>query len=253
MRSWLTVPVARLADSDRRVLEVINTVLPPGETLNALHELFSGATRFFSGIPELDPYGARDAADYLGLQSLSTGDATPVWPPGAGTRVFAYLHADYPHFERALQALAACDAPVLVHVLGGGAALEQRHRSTNLQFVPRLLDFRRVVTECGMCVCHGNVGTTLGMLQGGRPLLVLPKHLEHFLLGQAVAHTGAGLVVHPDENNPDIAGALATMLGDRKFARQAETLAQRHVPAAVGTMADRAVARIEALAGGIKT
>lgn len=254
MRPWLTVPAARLVDSDRRVLEVINPVLPPGETLGALHELFSGAACFFSGIPELDPYGARDAGDYLGLQSLSAGDAAPAWPPDAGTRVFAYLHADYPHIDRALQALAGCGSPVLVHVLGGGVDLQQRHRNASLQFAPKLLDFRRVVAECDLCVCHGNVGTTLGMLQGGRPLLVLPKHLEHFLLGESVARIGAGRVVHPDEKTPDIAGVLAMMLGDREFARKASALAKHHAPAAVGTMTDRAVARIEALtAGGIKT
>ncbi len=248
MRPWMSVPVERLADSDRRVLAVINQVLPPDRGLHALHEIFAGAARFFSGVPELDAYGARQADDYLGLQSLSTGTAAPVWPQGAGERVFAYLHADYLHTERALQSLAASGAGVLVHVLGNTAALTARFSNAKLQFAPQLLDFRRVVTDCGLCVCHGNVGTTLGMLQGGRPLLVLPKHLEHFLLGGAVERSGAGRVVHPDDNTPDIAGVLAAMLGDPSYGHQARALAQRCAGPSVGTMTDRAVARIEALA-----
>ncbi|MBY0268671.1 MAG: hypothetical protein K2X06_02210 [Burkholderiales bacterium] len=248
MRPWMTVPAERLADSDRRVLAVINQVLPPGRGLGALHHIFAGAACFFSGVPELDSYIPRQPADYLGLQALSTGTAAPVWPEGAGERVFAYLHADYIHVERSLQALAASGARVLVHVLGNGAALAARYGSERLQFAPQLLDFRRVVAECGLCVCHGNVGTTLGMLKGGRPVLVLPKHLEHYLMGCAVMRLGAGRVVHPDDKTPDIASELRAMLGDDSFRRNAAALAQRHAGSSVGTMTERAVARIEILA-----
>lgn len=248
MRPWMTVPAERLADSDRRVLAVINQELPPDRGLQALHDIFAGAECFFSGVPELDAYVPRQPGDYLGLQALSTGNAAPLWPPGAGERIFAYLHADYSHTERTLQALAASGARVLVHVLGNGAALAARYSSERLQFAPQLLDFRRVVAECGLCVCHGNVGTTLGMLQGGRPVLVLPKHLEHYLMGSAVMRLGAGRVVHPDDKTPDIASELRAMLGDDSCRRNAAALAQRHAGSSVGTMTERAVARIEMLA-----
>lgn len=248
MRPWMTVPAKRLADSDSRVLAVINQALPPGRGLHALHDIFAGAECFFSGVPELDPYVARQPGDYLGLLSLSTGTAAPVWPQGAGERIFAYLHADYIHTERTLQALAASGAPVLVHVLGDAAALAARYSGEHLQFAPQLLDFRRVVAECGLCVCHGNVGTTLGMLQGGRPVLVLPKHLEHYLMGRAVTRIGAGKVVNPDDKTPDISSELRAMLVDDSFRRNAAALAQRHAGPSVGTMTERALARIEALA-----
>ncbi|MDP1672333.1 MAG: hypothetical protein Q8L65_04340 [Burkholderiales bacterium] len=244
MRPWAAVPTARLADSDKRVLTAINSQLPAAERLEAVHGIFAGVAAFFSGTPELDPYGARDAGDYLGLQALSTGTAVPQWPAGEGAPVFAYLHADYPHVEHALQALAASGARVLVHVLGGNNALAQRHGSACLHFAPGLLDFQRVVKDCALCVCHGNVGTTLGMLQGGRPVLVLPKHLEHFLLGRALERLGAGRVVNPDDPAPDIAAALAAMLGDSAYSRSARALATQ----SVGTMTDRAIARIEVLA-----
>jgi UDP:flavonoid glycosyltransferase YjiC (YdhE family) len=246
MRPWLTVPAERLADSDQRVLAVINQELAAHHRLRTLHGIFAGAECFFSGVPELDVYVARPSGDYLGLQSLSTGTAAPLWPRGAGEPVFAYLHADYRHIGPALQALAASGARVLAHVLGGNAAMTEQYGTERLQFAPQLLDFRRVVAECGLCVCHGNVGTTLGMLHGGRPVLVLPKHLEHYLLGSTVARVGAGRVVHPDDNAPDIASELRTMLADDSFRRNEAALAQRH--ASVGTMTDQAVARIEALA-----
>ena len=248
MRPWVAVPPQRLADSDRRVLDVINGALPAGRNIDALHRIFDGAMRMLAGVPELDPYGARDPDDYLGLQALSTGYAEPVWPPGEGPRIFAYLNPNYPHLERALQALASSRARVLAYVFGGNTALMQKYAGASLQFSPQPLDFRRVIADCDLCVCHGNSGTTLGMLSGGRPVLVLPMHLEHFLLGKSVERAGAGRVVHPDEATPDIAGALAAMLGDAAYASSARALAGRYAGESVGTMTDRAVARIEALA-----
>jgi UDP:flavonoid glycosyltransferase YjiC (YdhE family) len=174
MRDWLSVPAQRLADSDARVLQVINGAVSRAGNLDALHRIFDGAARFLSGIPELDPYGARPAEDYLGLRAVSTGSEQPVWPEGDGPKVFAYLHAPYSHLERALTALTGSGARVLVHLLGGNAALMQKHSGPQLRFAPALLDFSQVVSACDLCVCHGNVGTTLGMLQGGRPLLLLP-------------------------------------------------------------------------------
>lgn len=247
MRPWLDVPQARLADSDRRVLEVINTVLPQGRRLETLPALFDGAARFFSGVPELDPYGPRDPSDYLGLLSLSTGSALPQWPAGDGPRVFAYLHADYVHAGAVLHALAAADARVLLHVLGGDNRALQRFTGERLALAPALMEFSRVVAESDLCVCHGNAGTTLGMLGGGRPLLILPKHLENHLLGIAVQRNGAGLVASPDAA-PDVGGMLRTLLSDPRYGAAAKSLAHRSSSAAIGTITMRAAARIEALA-----
>ncbi len=248
MRSWITVPRERLVDSDTRVLTVINSVVPPQRHLHSLLELFDGVLRFLSGVPELDPHGARDPRDYLGLHTLSTGTAAPQWPDGDGPRVFFYLHADYRHAERALQAVAASRVRALVYVLGPTDALKSRFSGAGLSFAPGLLDMSRVVAECDLCICHGNVGTTLGMLAGGKPVLALPKQLENFLLGKTVERIGAGRVVHPDAAEPDIAGVLGSMLGDIAYAGNARALADRYAGESVGTMADRAVARIGALA-----
>jgi UDP:flavonoid glycosyltransferase YjiC (YdhE family) len=247
MRTWVAVPHQRLADSDHRVLKVINEAVPRGADIDALRRIFDGAAHFFSGVPELDPYGARDPGDYLGLQVMSTGSGDPTWPAGDGRKVFAYLNSGYKHLERALQALADSGVRVLAYVFGGNESLLGRYRSARLNFTPQPLDFHLVAADCDLCVCHGNSGTTLGMLHGGRPVLVLPMHLEHFLLGKRVESTGAGCVVHPETAEPDISGTLATMLGTETFGQNARALASRYAGGSVGTMTDRAIARIEAL------
>ncbi len=248
MRPWVAVPMQRLADSDHRVLSAINEVMPQHMRVNALHQIFDGASRFLSGVPELDPYGPRDPADYLGMQALSTGSIVPIWPPGEGAQIFAYLNIGYQHLERTLQALSASKARTLAYVFGAGEALMQKYRGARLDFTSQPLNFRQVVAVCDLCVCHGNSGTTLGALSGGRPVLVLPMHLEHFLLGKAVESIGAGRVVDSEAPEPDIAGALEAMLGGPDYAGNARILADRYAGQSVGTMTDRAVARIEMLA-----
>lgn len=250
MRDWEPVPETRLADSDGRVLAVINSQLR-STRLEAVHGIFAGAASFFSGLPELDPYGARDAGDYLGLHARSTGTATPQWLPGEEPAVFAYLHADHPQLEDALQALDASRARVLVYVLGAGWQAPVL-KGGKLVFAEGLIDFGRVVAECAARLCHGNVGTTLGMLRGGKPVLVLPKHLEHFLLGRALQRQGAGRVIPPQEQAPDIGAELAAMLSNPSYGAAARVLAQRGADDSVGTMTGRAVARIEALAASVR-
>ena len=247
MRPWVAVPHQRLADSDQRVLAAINQVMPNEFRINALHAIFDGAARFLSGVPELDPYGARESADYLGLHTVTIGSAPPTWPAGDGKRVFAYLNSGYRHLDRTLQALSGSSARVLIYVFGGDESLMARYRGSRLGFTSQALDLSQVVAECDLCVCHGNSGTTLGMLHGGRPVLVLPMHLEHFLLGRKLESAGAGCVVHPDEPEPDIGGTLRKMLGADTYGQKARDLAARYAEGSVGTMANRAIACIEAL------
>lgn len=250
MRPWVDVPAARLADSDARVVAVINASLPAGAAPFAeIREIFSGAGRFLAGVPELDPHGANDPEHYLGLHTVSTGTAEPRWPDGDGPKIFFYLHADYAHADRALQALAASGVRTLVCVMGPVEAFRSRFSGSGLDFAPGLLDMAQVVAGCDLCICHGNVGTTLGMLAGGKPVLALAKQLENFQLGRALERIGAGRVVVAEGNAaPDIAGPLQDMLTNPDYAAKARAFAERYRGESVGTMTERAVARIEALA-----
>lgn len=251
MRSWVQVPAARLLDSDTRVLAVINAALPAGaRTLAAIHEIFSGAARFFIGVPEIDPYGPRPAADYLGLTMPGTGAVPPVWPEGPGKRVFAYLHADYRHLDAAARAIAACGVRAVAYVLGADENTRLHLRGLGLAVSAELVDIRKALAGADLCITHG-MGTTLAALHAGVPLLMLPKQLENYLIAAALQRVGAGIVVHPDEAHPDIGTALARVLGDDAHARSAQALAARYREPSVGTIGKQAVARIEALAAGL--
>lgn len=245
MREWEAVPDARLADSDRRVLETINAVLP--QPLTAVHGIFDDATPLLSGVPELDPYFARDPGAYLGLHSVTTGHAAPSWPTGSGPAVFAYLHAQHPGLDVILGVLAASGTRVMAYISGKMPAHLESWSSENMVLSAEPVDFDRVLERCVLCVCHGNVGTSLCMLSRGLPLLMLPWHLENMLLARRVAAIGAGQVITPERIESGLAAALAAVLSDPAYTAAARDLAQRGGVASVGTMRDHAAARIEAL------
>lgn len=251
MRPWVAVPQERLASSDASVLKVIGASLPPGVPKpGALHELFGGAERLLVGTPELDPYGAREPGDYLGLYSSPIGTATPRWPEGGGPRVFAYLHGDYRHVEATLAALAGANVRSLVYLLGASPALRQKYQNQRLSFSDALLDLDAVVGESDFCICHGNSGTLMSMLRAGKPMLLLPAQLEHFLLSSNVEKLGIARVVHPDAQPLDLDGALARSLVEASMPVAARAFAARHGEPSVDTIVERVASRIESLALG---
>lgn len=249
MRPWLEVPVQRLLNSDAAVLATINRALPAGAPpLAAVHELFDRTTSVFVGLPELDPYGRREADCYLGLHVGRSGTTETQWPAGAGPRIFAYLRADYRYIDACLAALAACNARCLVHLADATEALMARHRGPGLAFSDTPVDIESAGAQCDLAVCHSGLGMVNAMLRAGRPLLLLPLQLEQFLLAGRVAALGAAQVINSEQAQPDFAAALTAMLGDPQYARSAQNLAARVAAASVGTITDRAIARIEALA-----
>lgn len=248
MRPWIQVPAVRLADSDARVLAAINAARPAAaQPLTAIHQIFSGAAQFFLGVPETDPYGPRNAAVYLGLNGQSTGTAVPAWPDGAGKRVVVYLHADYLHIDAAMRALAACGARAIAYVLGADREFVQRYAAPGVAVSPDPVDIARLLQEAGLCVTHGP-GTALAALQCGVPVLMLPKQLENFLFAQALQRIGVGQMINAEQADPDIKGVLAEMLANPDYSLGARGFADHHRGAAVDTIVERVVARIEALA-----
>ncbi len=248
MRAWLDVPAARLMDSDTRVLATINAALPAGAPqVTALHQIFDQAAQFFMGLPETDCYGPRECPVYLGLKVPGTGTATPAWPEGPGKRVFTYMHADYPHLDTVVRALASSGARVISYV-GTDKKLLQCFQVPGMNPVTELVDMRKVLAEADLCVTHG-MGTTLAAVGAGVALLMLPKQLENYLFAFALQQAGVGITVHPDEAGPDIEGVLGRLFRDDAYARNAHGLAERYREPSVGTIAAQVVARIEALAG----
>ncbi len=246
MRPWLDVPQQRLAGSDASVLAAIGEAT--GAPLATLGALFDGVVPFFFGTPELDPYGARDAAQYMGLLVGASGGASPRWPAGDGPRVFAYLKADYRHIDAALHALGASGARCMAYVAGATAELIARHQGPRLAFSDGYVDIARAVTECDLGSCHTGLGTVVALLRGGKPLFLLPYNLDQILIARNVEKLGAGRWVDGEAAAPDFAGTLAALLSDPAHGVAARAYAARHGDRPVSAIVDDVASRIESAA-----
>jgi UDP:flavonoid glycosyltransferase YjiC (YdhE family) len=79
-----------------------------------------------------------------------------------------------------------------------------------------------VFGHASLVVTHGGSGTTLGALAAGLPLVVVPLFADQPDNARRVAAVGAGVVAEP----PGIREAIETVLGEAKYERAAQRLAQ---------------------------
>ena len=251
LRHWEPAPRARLEASDRRVLEVINSVLagygaPPLATIG---ELFAGRLMLLT-YPELDIYPERGPSDYYGITDSGEGKAVPGWPPGAGPRLFAYLYSYYKGLDPLLAAIAARKQPALVFCRGIDEKLKEKYEGSSIHFSAEAMAVSRILPGADLVVCHASHQMTAQALLAGKPALLLPTQLEQFLIMRRMVRFGAGLGIAPEVPNADYAAALKALAENREHAARARDFAGRYAGhsrnAALATM----VGRVEAALAG---
>ena len=111
------------------------------------------------------------------------------------------------------------------------------------------LPLSQVLPTCDVAIHHGGQGTSLTALETGRPQLVLPQFDDQFDNAEAVARTGAGIVLLPEENAPRAVAERCTELLDepgfgRAAARTADEIAAQPSPMDLVALLEAAVDRI---------
>ena len=197
MRPWLDIPAAQLAAGEDKVLASVNQVLAALHVapLAMLAELLEADADFLMTFRELDHYRNRQAGRYLGVVSSEGADPVAAWPDGAGKKVAVYVHGDYRDMGTLLNALNAVDARAMIFAPGIAPAMLEKFGSPRLHFGSRPLALSAAGRQCDAAVCHGSLATTAAFLRAGCPLLLLPLHLEQFLVSINVESLGAGLLI----------------------------------------------------------
>jgi UDP:flavonoid glycosyltransferase YjiC (YdhE family) len=89
------------------------------------------------------------------------------------------------------------------------------------RYVPHSL----LLPECALSICHGGLGTTLGSLAQGLPVLLLPQGADQYSVSQLVFEAGAGLVLRPADVNPAaIQSGVLTLLNEPTYREAAHRL-----------------------------
>lgn len=252
LRPWQPLPPEQLASIDAAALASINSVLRHFRQapLDAMEQLFDVAEDALLGFPELDHYADRGPARYWGdLPDAGVGDA-PAWPALPGKRVFAYLRRGTRHHEAALAALHALGAPAVVCFPEAPPGLFARYAAPHLAFSTKPLDLARCAGEADAAVSYAGMSTTISFLLKGKPLLLLPGHIEQFLFARRVGDMGAGLIVDPERSPADLAQKLRRVLFDAEFAQNARAFARKYAKFSQDAVTANLVRRIEQIATG---
>lgn len=249
MRPWTQVPAEQLLAADSMVLASINAVLAhfgkPG--LDAVARLFEVAEDSLLSFPELDHYPARGPARYWGMLPAAVA-ADSTWPAAVGPKVFAYLRPETPHVESALQALHDLHGSVLVYAPGLPAELVRRHAAPHIAFSPVPVDLNKVARQADAGITYASPAATVAFLMAGKPVLMIPGHLEQFLFARRVEEMGAGLVQNPEQPPQHLAAMLLQVLADPGFRSNAGAFAAKYANFDQNAVTTNIVARIEELA-----
>jgi UDP:flavonoid glycosyltransferase YjiC (YdhE family) len=230
-RWWNPAPPARLLEAEQRVLAGANAVLarlaePP---MRKLAELLEADDAIITTWKEFDQYPSRIDGRYWGQIGEPDQGSPPRWPAVGTKRVFAYLKPRHRDFDKLLDALRSIDASVVVHAPGISPHALRTHMAANVAFSLDPVRMADVCVECDLGVCHSGINTVQLLVTSGKPVLLVPEHLEQMMTAKRVLDLGAGLVVDYEEPAPDYRNLIGRLLEEPAFAQAAQTVAARHV------------------------
>lgn len=256
MRDWIKVPEDRLISSDAIVLKSINTILAAcGQPqLLAVSELFDVAENFLCTLPELDHYAQRTGGCYWGAVTDAKMGQVAEWPTGEGDwaeskRIFVYLEHGHRDFRAVVNALVQLKCRALICAPGIAENLIKSLETPHILISGKPFNFKNLLADCDLALCHTGHGTTSLMMMAGVPMLMFPNHLEQYLLALRVKNLGAGEVVNLEQSPPDFVELLKKMLSTMEYRLNAKQFSSRHQDFSPETQLLGIVARIEEIAG----
>jgi UDP:flavonoid glycosyltransferase YjiC (YdhE family) len=249
LRDWEDVAQQRLARAEAHLLNVANAVLETHGAPELLHaaRLLLGDAPLLCTWPELDHYGRAAAdAEWLGPVGMPLGASAPAWPPGTGPRVFAYLKHDYPAHAAVLAALADEGCRVLCYLPEVAAGRPAPVSSPRIAYSSQPVALEAALHGAALCVCHAGEGTMVQALLCGVPVLMLPMHLEQFLIARRVESWGGGINGARVKPGGDWRALVRQLLDDERWRGAAAAFAHRRGDRTALERAERVVDAFDA-------
>lgn len=212
--------LASLCADDAVLLAVINAALGRlgVPAMAGLGDMYAQADQqFLMTWPGLDHFGEREGQHYLGSE-LPAARPMPQWPPGAGPKVFGYLHA-IPSLERLLQDLRSAQVRALLLVRNLPPGLKAAYTSDHLHFTDQLVDLREVAQQAAWVINHGNHNTSATFMRAGIPQLLIPMHQEQLFVALRLVAQGGAILAYQDQ--PDFLNEITALLSNPQFRERA--------------------------------
>jgi UDP:flavonoid glycosyltransferase YjiC (YdhE family) len=128
-------------------------------------------------------------------------------------------------FRTVLDGLGAADLNVIATV-GPDGNLPALGPQPDRVHLDRFLPQAQVLGRCDMVICHGGVGSTLGALAFGLPILILPRGADNFYNAERVLAAGAGRrLLDADITPRAVANEVESLLADGRYRAAAAAIA----------------------------
>lgn len=202
----------------------------------------------YADVPELVPtIGRPDRHRYLGAVTWSPDVPIPAELAGRAEIPLVYVTMGSSGSADVLPAILAALAELDCRVVLAAAGAQPPKVPANA-IVTDYLPGERMAALARLVVCNGGSPTSHQALVHGVPVLGIPSNLDQHLNMHFVARLGAGLVVRPEEADPESirAAAIALLQEPRHLAcaaRLAEAFAAIDTAAAFADALDSALQR----------
>jgi UDP:flavonoid glycosyltransferase YjiC (YdhE family) len=247
IQPWQPSSSERMAGVETSLLETVNDVLIrfSATPLRALGELFAGKWTVLSTFPELDHYGHRPGANYVGPIYSAPPDSIEVhWPQTHRPRLLAYLRPITGGLRAVLAAMSALGTTI---ACVPGLRGQSQIANDACQVHSRALRLEHLLPEATLLVTNGNLTTTTRALLQGVPVLALPNFMEQHLAAWRVASLGAALIADKTRSEPAISKTLRELMRPT-YRNSAQRFARQYLNENLGRAVDRAANLLEAAA-----
>jgi Glycosyltransferase family 28 C-terminal domain len=254
IRPWQVGITERLAVSEDRALQTMNTVLGQhgfGKRRFAM-DMYLNLPTLLCTLAELDHYGAHrgtGTSHYLGMlpqQNNVTNDKTKP------AEIFAYLRYQA-SVEPLFAALAKRGAPTTVFMPNLTQAQYAKLTATYTQTAPTItfvmdaVDINRILQEAKLVISNAGHNLTLQTLLEGCPLLCLPTHWEQQTVAELTVKVGAAINISAHEQHPKFKRAIDQLLDNADYKTAALAFAERHANLNADATLQQAIAECERL------
>jgi len=232
-RPWQALPIEHFLNVENQLLSQINKVLTQqgSQALHHVADLFASAPTQLTTLPELDPFGPRADASYIGPVYTIPDTPAVSWRISGQKhaprfRVLIYLRPNIPQCELVLEAL---QARADIEVIGAipGLPPEWRTRFSALRLLDHAVDLQTLLPRTDLVITYGP-GTLVTALLAGVPVLMLPHMLEQYLTGLKLEQTGAGAMYTQAGAAITVDSVIRKMLEETSYLQAARKFADRY-------------------------